>query len=74
MFDSTYCMIYAEIKPKNSSKLWREINQHTEEYKFHYRRDRLFFGICMKRCKNFPNKLNNLQNDSEIDNEVNTAE
>ncbi|XP_046810082.1 uncharacterized protein LOC111678138 [Lucilia cuprina] len=70
--ESTYCMVYAEIRPQNSSKLWRQISQHTDEYKFHFRRDRLFFGVCLERCKNFPMKLdNNYQyNDSRLTNKI----
>ncbi|XP_065368973.1 uncharacterized protein LOC135961402 [Calliphora vicina] len=71
-FETTYCMIYAEIKPQNSSNLWRQISKHTDEYKFHYRRDRLFFGVCMERCKNFPKILDNLpyNNDSKVINKI----
>lgn len=64
-------MIYAEIKPENSSRLWQHIVQHREEYKFHFRRDRLLFGVCMERCKHFPMYLENFQqNDSLVNNEV----
>ncbi|KAM7344408.1 uncharacterized protein ACRADG_011146 [Cochliomyia hominivorax] len=66
-FESTYCMIYAEIKPQNSSTLWQQISQHNEEYKFHFRRDRLFFGVCMERCKNYPKITQN--KDSRVRNE-----
>ncbi|XP_046810083.1 uncharacterized protein LOC111690115 [Lucilia cuprina] len=71
-FESTYCMVYAEIRPQNSSKLWRQVFQHNNEYKFHYRRDRLFFGVCMERCKNYPKLLdNNYQyNDSRLANKI----
>lgn len=72
-FESTYCMVYAEIKPHKFSKLWQKIAQHKEEYKFHYKRDRLLFGVCMERCKNLPNYLEDSQNDTLINNEVLTS-
>ena len=69
-FERTYCMVYAEIQPKNSSELWRKIAQHLE-FQFHFRRDRLFFGVCLQRCKHFSNLPENIEhNQTRIDNKV----
>lgn len=43
----TYCLVYAEIVPDNSSELWRQIKTFSESYKFHYRHDHLFRGLCL---------------------------
>uniref|UniRef100_A0A1I8MG92 Acyltransferase 3 domain-containing protein n=1 Tax=Musca domestica TaxID=7370 RepID=A0A1I8MG92_MUSDO len=47
----TYCMIYAEVQPDNSSELWQAILEHNN-YRYNYHYDRLFFGVCLKRCLN----------------------
>lgn len=69
-FDRTYCMVYAEIQPQNSSELWREIFQRSE-FQFHLRRDRLFFVVCLERCKHFSNFLKSVEyNQTGINNKV----
>ncbi|XP_075165821.1 uncharacterized protein LOC142238146 isoform X2 [Haematobia irritans] len=49
---STYCMVYAQILPDNSSELWRKIAAH-KMHKFHYHHDKLFFGVCLEKCMPF---------------------
>ncbi|XP_059225334.1 nose resistant to fluoxetine protein 6 isoform X1 [Stomoxys calcitrans] len=49
---STYCMVYAEVQPDNSSELWQKITLHNE-YKFNYARNKLFFGVCLNKCMRF---------------------
>ncbi|XP_061397253.1 uncharacterized protein LOC133332901 [Musca vetustissima] len=49
---STYCMVYAEIQEDNSNDLWQKIRTHNA-FKYHYRNDRLFFGLCLSRCMEF---------------------
>lgn len=44
-------MVYAEVKPNNSSDIWHQMIEHYQEYPFRYRRDRLFFGVCVERCQ-----------------------
>lgn len=46
-FVPTYCLAYAEIIPDNSSQLWHQIKTFSAAYKFHYRHDHLFRGICL---------------------------
>uniref|UniRef100_A0A1A9ZC94 Acyltransferase 3 domain-containing protein n=1 Tax=Glossina pallidipes TaxID=7398 RepID=A0A1A9ZC94_GLOPL len=48
---SGYCMVYAEIVPDNSSKLWNFIDVYSKDYRHHFRHDHLLFGICVDRCK-----------------------
>ncbi|XP_073847194.1 uncharacterized protein isoform X2 [Musca autumnalis] len=66
-------MVYAEIQPNNSSKLWQEIAEH-DQHKFHYRRDRLFFGVCLEHCLNmvgFSNETHRSgENNFTINNEI----
>ncbi|XP_037827352.1 regulator of hypoxia-inducible factor 1-like [Lucilia sericata] len=68
----TYCMVYAEIKPNNSSDMWQEMMQHYGEYPFRYRRDHLFFGVCMERCLKFAKtkEIYKLNEDDLIKNEI----
>ncbi|XP_065370013.1 nose resistant to fluoxetine protein 6-like [Calliphora vicina] len=68
----TYCMVYAEIKPNNSSEMWHQMIEHYEEYPFRYRHDHLFFGVCMERCKGFAKtmEINKLTDDDLIKNEI----
>lgn len=65
-------MVFAEIKPNNSSEMWQKIRQHSLEHKFRYRRDRLFFGVCLEKCKNLMKSAENLKlkDDDLIKNEV----
>ncbi|XP_073846939.1 nose resistant to fluoxetine protein 6-like isoform X2 [Musca autumnalis] len=49
---STYCMVYAEVQQDNSSELWHKIATHKEN-KFHYRHDRLYFGVCLEKCRRY---------------------
>ncbi|XP_061395970.1 nose resistant to fluoxetine protein 6-like [Musca vetustissima] len=49
---STYCMVYAEIQEDNSNDLWQKIRTHNA-FKYHYRNDRLFFGLCLSRCMEY---------------------
>ena len=46
-FVPTYCLVYAEIIPDNTSQLWHQIKTFSEASKFHYRHDHLFRGICL---------------------------
>ncbi|KAL9917522.1 O-acyltransferase like protein-like isoform 1-T1 [Glossina fuscipes fuscipes] len=48
---SVYCMVYAEIVPDHSSKLWNFIEVYSKDYRHHFRHDHLFFGICVDRCE-----------------------
>lgn len=66
-------MVFAEIKSNNSSELLQQMRQHYEEYPFRYRYDRLFFGVCIERCKNLMKTTNNYELTKEdlIRNEVN---
>lgn len=65
-------MVYAEVIPNNSSILWQEMMAHYNEFQFRYRRDHLFFGVCVERCKNFANTTAiSLKNETnELHNEV----
>lgn len=66
-------MVYAEVIPNNSSVLWQDIIARFSEFPFRYRRDRLFFGVCVERCKNFANPTTaiSLKNENdELRNEV----
>lgn len=66
-------MVFAEIKPKNSSQLWQQIKQHYMDYPYRFRRDRLFFGVCIERCKNLTESIENfeLTDNDIVKNEVN---
>uniref|UniRef100_T1PG61 Acyltransferase n=1 Tax=Musca domestica TaxID=7370 RepID=T1PG61_MUSDO len=55
-FDSTYCMVYAEVQADNSSELWHKIATH-KEHKFHYHHDRLYFGVCLEKCRGYLESL-----------------
>ncbi|XP_075167791.1 uncharacterized protein LOC142239944 [Haematobia irritans] len=46
---STYCMVYAQVQPDNSSDLWKKIETH-KLHRFNYHYDKLFFGVCLERC------------------------
>uniref|UniRef100_A0A1A9VM86 Acyltransferase 3 domain-containing protein n=1 Tax=Glossina austeni TaxID=7395 RepID=A0A1A9VM86_GLOAU len=48
---SVYCMVYAEVVPDNSSKLWNFIDVYSKDYRYHFRHDHLLFGICVDRCE-----------------------
>lgn len=65
-------MVFAEIKPKNSSEMWQQMEQYYKEYLFRYRHDRLFFGVCLERCKNLKKSTENfkIKDDDLIKNEV----
>ncbi|TMW44801.1 hypothetical protein DOY81_010119, partial [Sarcophaga bullata] len=68
----TYCMIYAEVIPNNSSILWQKMIARFNEFPIRYRRDRLFFGVCVERCKNFANTtaISLKDENNELHNEI----
>ncbi|XP_011196535.3 nose resistant to fluoxetine protein 6 [Zeugodacus cucurbitae] len=47
----TYCVVYAEIVEDETSSLWNEIAKFSADNRHHFRHDRLFFGVCLERCK-----------------------
>ncbi|XP_061395971.1 uncharacterized protein LOC133331604 [Musca vetustissima] len=67
---STYCMIYAEIQPDNSSDLWHKIANHKENI-FHYHHDRLYFGVCLEKCRGFLESWEDSNNNYTLDTELN---
>ncbi|XP_073847610.1 nose resistant to fluoxetine protein 6-like [Musca autumnalis] len=46
----SYCMVYVEIQEDNNSVLWHNIWNFTNSYRFHYRHDQLYRGICTTQC------------------------
>ncbi|XP_013099285.2 O-acyltransferase like protein-like [Stomoxys calcitrans] len=69
---STYCMVYAEVQPDNSSQLWEKIEVHNR-HRFHYHHDKLFFGLCVERCLNYiksTDDFNSNDNTEVLDREV----
>ncbi|XP_073845611.1 nose resistant to fluoxetine protein 6-like isoform X2 [Musca autumnalis] len=49
---ASYCMTYVEIQEDNNSELWHNIWNFTNSYRYHYRHDQLYRGICTTQCKN----------------------
>lgn len=48
---ATYCVVYAEIVENETSSLWNEIANFSADSRHHFSHDRLFFGVCLERCK-----------------------
>jgi len=58
---STYCIVYAEIMPNESSTLWQQIEKVSQDDKHHFRHDHLFIGVCLERCKKALHTLSKFQ-------------
>ncbi|CAD7013860.1 unnamed protein product [Ceratitis capitata] len=48
---ATYCVVFSEIVQNEESTLWKEISRMSADSEHHFRHDRLFFGVCLERCK-----------------------
>lgn len=48
---ATYCVVYAEIVENETSSLWDQIASFSADKRHHFSHDRLFFGVCLERCK-----------------------
>ncbi|XP_049317329.1 nose resistant to fluoxetine protein 6 isoform X2 [Bactrocera dorsalis] len=48
---TTYCVVYAEIVENETSSLWNQIASFSADRRHYFSHDRLFFGICLERCK-----------------------
>uniref|UniRef100_A0A336LJU7 CSON009735 protein n=1 Tax=Culicoides sonorensis TaxID=179676 RepID=A0A336LJU7_CULSO len=57
------CVMFTIIKPDNTSKLWHQIEDYSNDYKKHYRHDFVHSAICLKECEE---QLSNLS-ESERD-------
>ncbi|XP_059225827.1 uncharacterized protein LOC106086630 [Stomoxys calcitrans] len=53
--NASYCMVYIEIQPNNKSTLWQHIWNFQTSYKFRYRHDILYRGVCTTKCSKYPN-------------------
>uniref|UniRef100_A0A1I8PHK2 Acyltransferase 3 domain-containing protein n=2 Tax=Stomoxys calcitrans TaxID=35570 RepID=A0A1I8PHK2_STOCA len=48
---STYCMVFANIKPDNRSEVWQSIENFSEDTHHRFRHDYLVFGLSVAKCK-----------------------
>ncbi|XP_050324029.1 nose resistant to fluoxetine protein 6 isoform X1 [Bactrocera neohumeralis] len=48
---ATYCVVYAEIVENETSRLWNQITSFSTDRRHYFSHDRLFFGVCLERCK-----------------------
>ncbi|XP_075158132.1 uncharacterized protein LOC142231409 [Haematobia irritans] len=48
---NSYCLVFAEIQPNNSSKLWESIANYSRDWRRRFRRDYLFLGLNVQKCK-----------------------
>ncbi|XP_037941972.1 uncharacterized protein LOC119674888 [Teleopsis dalmanni] len=56
--NNTYCVVFAEIIPNATSTLWKNITQLSSDFRYNYRHDHLFFGVCLNTCINIVKSLN----------------
>uniref|UniRef100_A0A1I8QCX2 Acyltransferase 3 domain-containing protein n=1 Tax=Stomoxys calcitrans TaxID=35570 RepID=A0A1I8QCX2_STOCA len=48
---STYCMVFAQVQPDNSSKLWHDIANISQDVNHRFRHDLIFFGLSVDKCR-----------------------
>lgn len=58
---STYCVVYAEVVPNESSSVWQQIEALSRDEKHRFRHDHLFVGVCLERCKRALHELSHFQ-------------
>ncbi|XP_073847609.1 nose resistant to fluoxetine protein 6-like [Musca autumnalis] len=66
---ASYCMAYVEIQEDNNSELWHNIWNFTNSYRYHYRHDQLYRGICTTQCENVSPPVNQNKSDKHLWNE-----
>lgn len=55
-------MVYTELQPDPNSPIWQLLRHHQNSYKFRFRRDQLYRGVCTTRC----NELQRNRNDDDF--------
>lgn len=64
---ASYCMVYAELQPDNNSVLWNQIRNHQNAYRYHYRHDQLYRGICISKLENITSISKDVGNTSAVE-------
>ncbi|XP_016978753.1 nose resistant to fluoxetine protein 6 [Drosophila rhopaloa] len=59
-----YCLVYVEIVRNESSTLWHQIDEVSQDSKHRFRHDRVFRGVCLENCKQ---SLINISQSEEYD-------
>ena len=49
--NSHYCVVNSFIKPKNTSYLYNQIKEFSNQTKIHLRHDKLQRGLCINKCE-----------------------
>lgn len=65
--DPVYCIIDIQIKPELTSDLYNYITKFSNNYKQHFRHDKLERGLCINLCKQHVEKLESESFEYQID-------